>query len=84
MSEAESDHDHQHQHGHLRGIAERISEHHERAVQRREEDELVSAANQAGFDLGADIGHPTVRHTATTYDVETDIGFENEPPELRD
>ncbi|MCW2918933.1 MAG: hypothetical protein JWN52_7001 [Actinomycetia bacterium] len=52
-------------------------------MRRHEEEALEEAADQAGFDLAADIGHPTVLHTPVGYDVESDIGIENEPPQLR-
>jgi hypothetical protein len=74
----------EHHEGHLRGLVERINEHHDRAVQHRQEDDLARAADQAGFDLGADIGHPTPQHRAASFDIDGDIGIENEPPELRE
>jgi hypothetical protein len=81
MSDSEAPSDHRH--GHVRGIVERISEHHARAVRQREEEDLAEAVDEATFDLAADIGHPTVPHTAVGYDVEADIGIRNEPPEPR-
>jgi hypothetical protein len=72
-----------HHHGPLHGLADLISEHHDRVVRRHEEEALEEAADQAAFDLAADIGHPTVLHTPVGYDVESDIGIENEPPQLR-
>jgi hypothetical protein len=63
-------------------LAERISEHHDRVVHRLEEAKLTEAAERAGFDLESDIGHPTARETRVSYDVDRDIGIENEPPEL--
>ncbi|MFC0554329.1 hypothetical protein ACFFHJ_25885 [Planotetraspora thailandica] len=68
---------------HHHSLSELISEHHERAVRRHEEEALAEAAERAGFDLGTDIGHPTAQQTPAGYDVETDLGVDNEPPELR-
>jgi hypothetical protein len=79
MSEAQQHPDH---HAHLDGLIESISEHHRRAVRRREDDALAEAADQAGFDLAADIAVPNAGHTPAAYDIESDIGIENEPPEL--
>jgi hypothetical protein len=73
----------EHHHGPLHGLSELIGEHHDRAVRRHEEEALAEAAEQAGFDLETDIGHPTAHQTPVGYDVETDIGLDNEPPELR-
>ncbi|MEU3183894.1 hypothetical protein ABZ707_06725 [Streptomyces sp. NPDC006923] len=70
-------------HGYVREVVERISEHHHRAVRRREDEELAEAVGEAAFDMGADIGHPTVRHMAVGYDVDADLGIEKEPPEPR-
>ncbi|MGW1160178.1 hypothetical protein ACWD5Q_28590 [Streptomyces sp. NPDC002513] len=84
MSEAdEADaHEDHHHHG-VRGLVERMGEHHREAVQRREDEELARAAESAGFDLGADIALPTPGGAAVGYDVEADVGLDNEPPELR-
>ncbi|GAA4579659.1 hypothetical protein GCM10023194_05860 [Planotetraspora phitsanulokensis] len=73
----------QHHHGPLHGLSEMISEHHDRAVRRHEEEALAEAAEQAGFDLETDIGHPTAHQTAVGYDVETDLGIDDEPREPR-
>ncbi|WP_328629962.1 hypothetical protein OHA88_11820 [Streptomyces sp. NBC_00353] len=69
-------------HGHVRNIVERISEHHDHAARQREENEMAEAVGGAAFDLGADIGHPGVPHSAVGYNVDADLGTE-EPPELR-
>ncbi|GGI94211.1 hypothetical protein [Streptomyces brasiliensis] len=79
MSESEGSH----HHPGVRGIVERIAEHHEQAVQRREEEALSEAAENAAFDLATDIAHSTPGHDPVGYDVETDLGFDEEPPELR-
>ncbi|MFF4211850.1 hypothetical protein ACFYZE_21350 [Streptomyces sp. NPDC001796] len=78
MSEADAPEDHHHG---VRGVVQRMNEHHRDAVRRREEEELERAAEDAGFDLGADMAHPTVGHGAVGYDVEADLGLDNEPPE---
>ncbi|WP_405876610.1 hypothetical protein OG762_46350 [Streptomyces sp. NBC_01136] len=70
-------------HGYVREIVEKISEHHDRAVRQREEEELAEAAGEAAFDLGADIGLPAVPHRAVGYDVDADLGIDKEPPQLR-
>ncbi|RCG31701.1 hypothetical protein DQ384_09145 [Sphaerisporangium album] len=80
MSDAEQQPGH---HGLLHGLAERISEHHERAAHRREEEELAEAADSVGFDLDADLGHPTRHHTAAAYDLDADLGVANESPDRR-
>ncbi|MER5910374.1 hypothetical protein ABT124_07685 [Streptomyces sp. NPDC001982] len=67
----------------VRGIVERINEHHEQAVRRREEEALDEAAESAAFDLATDIAHPAPGHNPVGYDVEADLGFDEEPPELR-
>jgi hypothetical protein len=76
-----SDPEAQPQHHH--GLSELIREHHDRAVRRHEEEALAEAAEQAGFDLETDIGHPIAHQTAVGYDVETDLGIDDEPRELR-
>jgi hypothetical protein len=81
MSEADVPKDH---HENVRGLVERMTEHHHEAVLRREEEELAQAMDGAAFDLGADIAHPTPGHAAVGYDVVTDVGLDSEPPELRD
>jgi hypothetical protein len=78
MSEADSPGDHHHG---VRDLVQRMNEHHRDAVRRREEEELERAAEGAGFDLAADVAHPTAGHGAVGYDVETDLGLDNEPPE---
>jgi hypothetical protein len=70
-------------HRYVREVVERISEHHDRAVQQREEEDLSEAVGEAVFDMGADISHPMVRHAALGYDVDADLGMDKEPPELR-
>jgi hypothetical protein len=65
-----------------RSLAERISVHHDCVEHRHEEEELTEAAERAGVDLESDIGHPTARETPVSYDVDRDIGIENEPPGL--
>ncbi|MFF3905761.1 hypothetical protein ACFYZJ_07055 [Streptomyces sp. NPDC001848] len=80
MSEADAPEGHHHG---VRGLVQRMNEHHRDAVRRREEEELERAAEDAGFDLGADMAHPTVGPAAVGYDVEADLGLDNEPPELR-
>ncbi|MEU9886901.1 hypothetical protein AB0M95_14535 [Sphaerisporangium sp. NPDC051017] len=80
MRDAEQQHGH---HGLLHGLAERVSEHHERAAQRREEEELAEAADSVAFDLDADLGHPTRHHTAAAYDVDADLGVQGQSPEPR-
>jgi hypothetical protein len=82
MSNVEPGDGHRHQ-GHLRGLADRIHEHHERAVHLREEEALAEAADQAGFDLETDIGHPTTHHPAA-FDMDTDIGMERDTREPGD
>jgi hypothetical protein len=82
MSEAEPPEDHEH--GLVHGIAERITGRRRRAEWRHEDEELASAAQHAGYDLGADIAHPVLGHAVAGYDLDTDIGIDNEPPELRD
>ncbi|MEV6113339.1 hypothetical protein AB0L59_12670 [Streptomyces sp. NPDC052109] len=67
----------------LRRIAARWARHHREAVARREEEELDRDADNAKFDLGADIAHPTSGHSPAGFDVEADIGQDKEPPELR-
>lgn len=62
-------------HWHLRDIGERISEHHRHTEQDREEEELSEAADEAGFDLGADLAHPTPRPAAESYDIDADLGY---------
>lgn len=79
MSEAERPHPH---HG-VHEIVERITEHHEQAARRHEEEALTLAAETAAFDLGSDIGHPTVGHNPVGYDIDSDLGTDKEPPELR-
>ena len=80
MSEAGAPEDHRHG---VRGLVRRMNEHHRDAVRRREDEELERAAEDAGFDLGADMAHPTVGHGVVAYDVETDVGLGDEPPEPR-
>ncbi|MGW9025108.1 hypothetical protein ACWGQ5_12915 [Streptomyces sp. NPDC055722] len=80
MSEADVPKDH---HENVRGLVERMTEHHHEAVLRREE-ELAQAMDGAAFDLGADIAHLTPGHAAVGSDVVTDVGLDSEPPELRD
>ncbi|WP_327365431.1 hypothetical protein [Streptomyces sp. NBC_01217] len=72
----------QHHHG-IHGIVEQITEHHEQAARRREEKALVEAAEGAAFDLGTDIAHPTAEHNSVGYDIEADLGFDEEPSQLR-
>ncbi|MFJ4847107.1 MULTISPECIES: hypothetical protein [unclassified Streptomyces] len=67
----------------VRGLVARIAEHHWEAVRKHEEDELTETVDEAAFDLGADIAHPGAGHGPVGYDVETDLGREKEPPELR-
>ncbi|MFI8186018.1 hypothetical protein ACIF70_36720 [Actinacidiphila glaucinigra] len=78
MSDAEQT-DRRH-HGHIQKFVERI--HHDHAVRQREEKELAEVVGGAAFDLGADIGHPGVSHSAVGFDINADLGTE-EPPELR-
>jgi len=70
-------------HGRLHDIAEHLGEHHRRAVQRDEDAELAETADNADYDIGTDIARPLPRHGPTSYDLDTDIGIDNEPPELR-
>ena len=67
----------------VRGLVERLSEHHRDAVRRRGEQELARDVEDAAFDLGADTAHPVAGHSAAGFDVEADVGRDNEPPELR-
>ncbi|MFD0508878.1 hypothetical protein ACFQ0G_50800 [Streptomyces chiangmaiensis] len=39
--------------------------------------------DDAAFDLGTDIAHPTVGHAPVGFDADTDLALDNEPPELR-
>ncbi|KUJ58219.1 hypothetical protein ADL25_04425 [Streptomyces sp. NRRL F-5122] len=80
MSEADA---HEEAHDGVRGLVERMSEHHRDAVRRREDEELAHAVDDAAFDLGTDIAHPTVGHAAVGFDADTDLALDNEPPELR-
>ncbi|WP_405984197.1 hypothetical protein [Streptomyces sp. NBC_00872] len=79
MSESERPH---HHHG-IHGIVERLTEHHEQAARRREEEVLAEAAETAAFDLGADIAHPMAGHQPVGYDVEADLGIDEEPSRPR-
>jgi hypothetical protein len=70
---------------HGRGPVRRIVDHlrHHRDEGSAVDDELTRDAELAGYDLGADLAHPSPRHEIAGFDVDTDIGRENEPPELR-
>jgi hypothetical protein len=78
-----SDNEMHHSHRFVHGIAERLAEHHEKALRRKEEEALTEAVENAAFDLGADISRPTAGHAVVGYDVEADLGTDKEPPELR-
>lgn len=67
----------------VRGLVARIAEHHWQAVRRHEEEEVTEAVDQAAFDLGADIAHPGAGHGQVGHDVETGLGRDKEPPQLR-
>jgi hypothetical protein len=67
----------------IRGFFERVNKHRQDTARRREEEELAKAAEGAAFDIATDIAHPTAGHAAVGFDVEIDVGVDNEPPELR-
>jgi hypothetical protein len=45
--------------------------------------ELTRDAKLAGYDLSTDLAHPSPPHGVAGFDLEADIGRDNEPPELR-
>ncbi|MER7840702.1 hypothetical protein ABTY98_33605 [Streptomyces sp. NPDC096040] len=67
-------------HPHLRHLKEQLTEHHRQARAEHEDAELEEAIDTAAFDLGADIAHPAAGHTASGYDVDTDIGVDPHQP----
>jgi hypothetical protein len=79
MSDAESDREVSR--GPLRRIADKFLSHHP-DPDRAADEELTEDADAAGFDLGTDLAHPSARHPVG-FDLDTDIGRDNEPPELR-
>ncbi|GAA5189736.1 hypothetical protein GCM10023322_43090 [Rugosimonospora acidiphila] len=72
-------------HGHLRDLAGRLHPHHrdvadEPGLGGGRDDELARDAGLAGYDLAADLAHPVPRpHEVAGFDLDTDIGLDNEP-----
>ncbi|WP_188187892.1 hypothetical protein [Nonomuraea sp. SYSU D8015] len=60
--------DHSHHHGPIQAIADLILRHHERVARERRERQLAEAAERAGFDLEADIGHPRMHSREDPFD----------------
>lgn len=79
MSEPEQPHRH---HG-IHDIVGRITEHHEQAARRREDEALAEAVATEAFDLGTDIARPAPGHQPVGYDIEADLGIGEESSDPR-
>jgi hypothetical protein len=70
--------------GLVRGIADHLRHRHDRDSV-PDDTELARDAEVAAYDVDKDLAHPTShRAEVAGFDVGTDIGLDNEPPDLRD
>jgi len=82
-SVTDDDQRHGRHHGFLAGASERIGAAHKQDAEQHEDAELAEAEQEAGFDLGVDIGHPLLLPGTESFDIDGDIGFGNEPQQPR-
>jgi hypothetical protein len=65
--------------GLVRSIADHLHHHHDQDA------ELARDSEAAAYDVDKDLAHPTShRAEVAGFDVGTDIGLDNEPPDLHD
>jgi hypothetical protein len=81
MSDAEVNREDRH--GKVRSLADHLGVYHRRGLEARVDAELAQDTERVGFDLGVDLAHPSLPQGVAGFDLDTDIGRDNEPPELR-
>jgi hypothetical protein len=75
--------DHDRHHGLLRSVAQRITEHHKHDEDRPPEEDFAEVEEEVGFDLDTDVAQPLPHSDAEAFDLDRDINYGNEPPQLR-